>query len=196
MSSVSKHASRHVQAICYRTYPGGLLEVTRPVKVENEFGWEVRVPARFLTDGASIPRLLWPIVGHPFQGEFLQAAVVHDLLCHHAWLLGSYQHRVMADAYFFWLLTELKVSWWKRTAMYLAVRLWGRWCYRPKNIDHFVEVTKHATEMAQIMTEKKAGVGDATISMVCDDDDDFGAGLLDEPDEPSGSGTAVASEHA
>lgn len=35
----------------------------------------------FKTDGASIPRILWPIVGHPFQPRLLAGAILHDALC-------------------------------------------------------------------------------------------------------------------
>ncbi len=33
------------------------------------------------TDGASIPRFLWSVVGHPFDVHYLNAAVIHDKLC-------------------------------------------------------------------------------------------------------------------
>lgn len=37
-----------------------------------------RVPAGFITDGASIPRYLWPFIGSPFTGKYLWPAVFHD----------------------------------------------------------------------------------------------------------------------
>lgn len=33
------------------------------------------------TDGASIPAVLYPVVGHPFDGAYLKAAIVHDAAC-------------------------------------------------------------------------------------------------------------------
>lgn len=33
------------------------------------------------TDGASIPAILYPMVGHPFDGAYLKAAIVHDAAC-------------------------------------------------------------------------------------------------------------------
>lgn len=39
----------------------------------------VTVPEGYLTDGASVPRLLWSLI--PPWGKYGQAAVVHDLLC-------------------------------------------------------------------------------------------------------------------
>lgn len=39
------------------------------------------VPKGAPTDGASIPKWLWPILGHPFDPEFVNAAIVHDHYC-------------------------------------------------------------------------------------------------------------------
>lgn len=38
----------------------------------------ITVPLGFQTDGASIPAVLWPIVGHPLSGSILKAATLHD----------------------------------------------------------------------------------------------------------------------
>ena len=43
-------------------------------------GEDYSVPAGFETDGASIPRWLWPVCGHPLQAPRVIAAVVHDYL--------------------------------------------------------------------------------------------------------------------
>jgi Protein of unknown function (DUF1353) len=42
--------------------------------------WQVRAP--HTTDGASIPRIFWPLIGHPFEGKYTYAAVVHDYFCY------------------------------------------------------------------------------------------------------------------
>lgn len=39
----------------------------------------VMIPAGYLTDGASVPRMLWNLI--PPWGSYGQAAVVHDYLC-------------------------------------------------------------------------------------------------------------------
>lgn len=39
----------------------------------------ITVPAGYLTDGASVPRIFWSMI--PPWGAYGQAAVVHDLLC-------------------------------------------------------------------------------------------------------------------
>lgn len=41
--------------------------------------WEV--PAKYRTDGASIPQPLWSVIGSPFTGKYLAAAIVHDFYC-------------------------------------------------------------------------------------------------------------------
>jgi Protein of unknown function (DUF1353) len=41
--------------------------------------WEV--PSGAITDGASIPRILWTIAGGPFEGKYRDAAVIHDYYC-------------------------------------------------------------------------------------------------------------------
>lgn len=46
-------------------------------------GWTITVPTSFVTDGASVPRLLWPLYP-PFGGDYDEAAVIHDYLYAHA----------------------------------------------------------------------------------------------------------------
>ena len=83
------------------------------------------VPAAFKTDFASIPRLLWPAMGHP-TGKHGKAAVVHDFLYQHP----NGRSRRRCDQIFLEGLKVLKLSWWKRTVMYSAVRLGGRGPWR------------------------------------------------------------------
>jgi hypothetical protein len=41
--------------------------------------WQAK--AGLQTDGATIPRVFWPLVGHPYGGLYLRAAVIHDYYC-------------------------------------------------------------------------------------------------------------------
>jgi len=41
-------------------------------------GYEFVVPAGTRTDGASIPRILWRVCGHPLQAPRVYAGVLHD----------------------------------------------------------------------------------------------------------------------
>ena len=94
-------------------------------------GEVVFVPRGFKTDFASIPKIFWSIIGGP-TGKYTNAAVVHDYL----YVKGTYT-RKRTDQIFLEAMKGLKVSWWKRKAMYFAVRVgaWGPWNrYRKKDI--------------------------------------------------------------
>ena len=80
-------------------------------------------------DGASIPRLAWSIVGHPLQQEFRWPSYWHDRLCEHS---RTWSERRMADAILLCLLEKERVGHLRRTAMWLAVRLyaWFVWSWR------------------------------------------------------------------
>jgi hypothetical protein len=90
----------------------------------------VTIPEGYIFDGASIPRLVWSFIGHPFDPKFIEAAVVHDWYCDRAAELRDYQLRVIGDVVFFALLRRAGVSWRKRSSMYLAVRSYGLWSFR------------------------------------------------------------------
>ena len=86
----------------------------------------VGVPRRFVTDFASIPRLLWTLVGDP-AGPWAPAAVVHDYLYR-----TGLVPRAQADAIFCEAMSALHcdpVTCW---AMWAALRLCGWRAYRPR----------------------------------------------------------------
>ena len=80
-------------------------------------------------DGASIPRLFWSIIGHPLEEQFRWASYWHDRLCEES---QTWSGRRFADATLLVLLDRERVAYWRRTAMWLAVRLyaWGVWSWR------------------------------------------------------------------
>lgn len=97
------------------------------------------IPVGFITDFASIPRLLWPVL--PPTGRYGKAAVIHD------WL---YQKRIIeipglpgfrlcdraeADHILLEGMQVLGVGWWTRSTVYSGVRSggWHSWNqYRAK----------------------------------------------------------------
>lgn len=84
-------------------------------------GFAVYVPAGFVTDYASIPRLLWRIAP-PAHGRHIWAAVLHD------WLYrtpGINVTRAQADGVFLDAMKTSNMSLWKRQAIYRAVRMFG-----------------------------------------------------------------------
>ena len=80
-------------------------------------------------DGATIPKRLWSIIGHPFAEEFRWASYWHDRLCESA---RSIEDRTIADAVFLKLLRDAGVSKWRRLAMWAAVRFYGLLIWRAK----------------------------------------------------------------
>lgn len=85
----------------------------------------IGVSAHFMTDFASIPRIVWPIIGGPADGKYRKIAVVHDQL----YRTDGLSTRAQADAVFLEGMKFSGCAWWQRTAMYLAVRLngWRTW---------------------------------------------------------------------
>lgn len=76
-----------------------------------------------VTDGASIPRPLWSIIGGPFEGQYRRAAVIHDFYCDRKYRAWEKVHRVFYDA----MITG-GVSTVKAKLMYYAVWRFGpRW---------------------------------------------------------------------
>ena len=76
------------------------------------------IPEGFITDGASVPRLLWWLF--PPHGRYMAAAVLHDFL-----LQESSISRQQADAAFLEAMQKMGVTPWRRWIMYVAVRLRG-----------------------------------------------------------------------
>lgn len=89
-------------------------------------GWRLTVPKGVKTDGASIPRFLWRICGHPLEVPRVYAAVVHD------WLYGgavASATRADADRIYYLVLRHFGISWLRARTEYLALRAcgWSHW---------------------------------------------------------------------
>lgn len=97
----------------------GQLKLTKPFKYVNGLVI-VGVPIGFVTDAASIPPPVQPIVGSPWYGNYVEPSVIHD------WLYFSKKtSRREADKIFVEGMKVKGVSWWKRRLMYRAVRIAG-----------------------------------------------------------------------
>ena len=86
-------------------------------------GVEFVVPAGTTTDGASIPRFLWRLCGHPLQAPRVYAALLHDYIYRNAQRLGI--SRKQADEIYRALLRHFGVSAWIAGTEYYALRLCG-----------------------------------------------------------------------
>lgn len=78
-------------------------------------------------DGATIPRPLWRIIGHPLAPELRWASYWHDRFCESAEYVEDRTH---ADGLFLALLRRSYVAKWRRLAMWLAVRFYGLTVWR------------------------------------------------------------------
>ncbi|EGV2929238.1 DUF1353 domain-containing protein, partial [Salmonella enterica] len=87
----------------------------------------IEVPAGFVTDLATIPRIFWTIL--PPDGKYAKAAIIHD------WMYdNALRTKKEADLIFLDGMTVLGVPKWKRIIMYYAVRLFGRGSYSERNV--------------------------------------------------------------
>lgn len=93
-------------------------------------GIEIRVcvPNGFVSDGASLPRILWPILGAPIQGDHLRASLFHDWWCVQA---RTGAERRLGDSLFFYQLQQAEISRVKRFALWAGVRLYALLFWKP-----------------------------------------------------------------
>ena len=89
----------------------------------NKVKHRVEAPEDFVTDFASIPRILWSIV--PRWGLYGWAAVIHDFLY---W--DQRMTRREADDVFRHAMITSAVPAWRRIVIYRAVRLFGSVAWR------------------------------------------------------------------
>jgi hypothetical protein len=67
---------------------GREIRLLKRLTFTDKRGVSWRVPAGYTSDGASIPRVFWSVVGAPLSGRYRDAAIVHDYFCEkrsHPW---------------------------------------------------------------------------------------------------------------
>lgn len=87
----------------------------------------ITVPRFFTTDGASIPRIFWNVIG-PF-GDYFHAAVIHDFLYTR---FNTEFTREESDFIFLEAMHAVGVPWYRRHTIHAAVRLFGWKSFRGK----------------------------------------------------------------
>lgn len=99
----------------------------------------ITVPVGFVSDGASIPRIAWRTIGHPFDARWLRSALVHDLRC--SFRVGTWQDT--ADMFRESMGVEGNTGW-RRDWMVRAVRWFGpRWpVWQSRSLDDLAEITR------------------------------------------------------
>lgn len=96
-----------------------LFRLTREFRYISSYG-VIRVPALFVTDGASIPKMFHTVMG-PF-GSYFQAAVIHDYLYSED---NFHFDRFESDDIFNEAMFNSGVPWLTRNIVHRAVRLAG-----------------------------------------------------------------------
>lgn len=117
------------------TFGGGEWRVIEPLVYKSKrCDAIISVPVGFITDLASVPRIL-PIINALTGGTAVRAAVVHDYLYHHpAYLDGKRQmlSRDVCDDIFDEIMEEDGVPIWRRALMWVGVRAGGWAIYGEK----------------------------------------------------------------
>lgn len=89
---------------------------------EEGSGNAIDVPIGFMTDFASVPRILWTIL--PTWGKYGNAAAIHDYCYWDQSLSRKESDRIFREA-----MEVLGVSTLTITLMYYAVKLFGYWAW-------------------------------------------------------------------
>jgi len=82
------------------------------------------VPAGFVTDGASIPKVLWSVIGSPMTGKYVPVAVLHDYLYSKKCVYDVSFKK--ANLIFYAGMLKVGVNRFKAFLMYKAVCLFGK----------------------------------------------------------------------
>ena len=98
----------------------GRWELSAPFEYHARKSFVIVVPEKFVTDGASIPKFAFSLVGGRWTGKYVRGAVIHDYLYYSQFIL-----RKTADKIFLEAMKYSGVNFVKRRIMYLAVRLAG-----------------------------------------------------------------------
>ena len=83
-----------------------------------------QAPSGTVVDGASIPRVLWTIVGSPYTGDYRRASIVHDKATEDPALPAK--KRKAADRMYYHACLCGGCSKWEAIVQYLGVRI-GAW---------------------------------------------------------------------
>jgi len=126
--AIEEAAFEHIPPMFVTSVPGK--DFRRAVRLEGDLIYRskvlqavVKVPKAFLSDGASVPQLFWN--RYPPFGQYLEAAVVHDLFCELGHMGISPIDYKQAAKVFREAMAALGYSKWKRNVMYRAVKWFG-----------------------------------------------------------------------
>ncbi|MDD3463284.1 MAG: DUF1353 domain-containing protein [Sulfurospirillaceae bacterium] len=114
-------------------------ELTAPLVYEDG-AIVIQVNPEFDFDAISIPKIFWSIIDSPFTGKAVRAACLHDAL-----YAGEVFERQTCDNLFLEAMESEGVGYFKRYAMYNAVRFFGGSVWRNHNKEEVNEYKKFVT---------------------------------------------------
>ena len=129
MSNADEQVYGGVDMPHYQGVIGSVHRLDRDWRVRGAFAdgtiFEVCVAAGFTFDGASIPRALWRVCGHPLEVPRVAAALAHD------WLYAAQLcDRKTADEIYLAICREVGISAWRCYVEYYALRAFGGAAWR------------------------------------------------------------------
>jgi hypothetical protein len=111
-------------------------------KLQDNFSYEndyiqVTIKSDFITDGASIPKLFWSVVGNPLSNDLLKPAIIHDGLYTLMQLKRLECDKLLKEMLLFNGTSKVKAYF-----IYYAVRLFGGSHWRKDTTDmmKFVQI--------------------------------------------------------
>ena len=100
----------------------------------------IQVNPKFDFDAISIPKIFWSIIDSPFTGKAVKPATLHDAL-----YASEYFERHICDLYFLYAMESEGVGYFKRLAMYYAVRMFGGSVWKGHNHDEVNDYRRFIT---------------------------------------------------
>lgn len=101
--------------------PDRKMETMRDFVFTDPYDRRWHAPSNFKTDGASIPRAFWSVVGSPFTGYYRRASIIHDKACETAG--DDPEARRAADRMWYHACRAGGCSTREATILYIGVRI-------------------------------------------------------------------------
>jgi hypothetical protein len=99
---------------------GNSMILMNNLSYEDQKGKVWLAPSGTWTDGASIPRAFWTMVGSPFNGEYRLPAVIHDVYC-----VSRSEPSKDVHWMFYLACRAVNVPEWRAKLLYYAVEWFG-----------------------------------------------------------------------
>ena len=121
--STSSRYGRFEGELKVKLLENGAIQLLEPYAYVDPYGKKWVAPKGTVSDGASIPQWAWSFVGGPLDGNYRDAAVIHDVGCVDKNQRWDVVHRI-----FYYAMLAKRTQEWKAKVMYAAVYHFGpRW---------------------------------------------------------------------